>query len=121
MRELLALKPRPDAIFCANDDMAIAAIEVARHEFGMDVGREVGVAGFDDSELASWPSFDLTTYSLPVEAVIDGVMTMLMSVEGPDEQKNILVEGELKVRGSTQRRRGLFGSARLEAQLRRHP
>ena len=50
--------------------MALAAIEVARFEFGLEIGRELGVAGFDDSEQAAWPSFDLTTYSLPVEAVM---------------------------------------------------
>src|SRR5215831_10922640 len=49
-RRLLSRKPRPDAILCGNDYMAIATLEVARFEFGLAIGREIGIAGFDDIE-----------------------------------------------------------------------
>ncbi len=44
---LLARDDRPDAIFCACDDMALAAIDVARTEFGLNVPEQLSVAGFD--------------------------------------------------------------------------
>ena len=101
-RSLLTRAERPDAIFCANDDMALATIEVARHEFGLEVGRELGVAGFDDIEQASWASFDLTTYSLPVDRMIERTVEILLGDAAAAPARTI-VEGELKPRGSTRR------------------
>jgi len=103
-RELLTLVPRPDAIFCANDMMALATIEIARHEFGLDVGRELGVAGFDDIEGACWPSFSLTTYSQPIEAMIEKVSEIILAPDESADHPHIVVEGELKVRNSTLRK-----------------
>jgi DNA-binding LacI/PurR family transcriptional regulator len=102
-RRLLAQAQRPDAIVCANDDMALAALEVARFEFGLEIGRELGVAGFDDIEQAAWPSFDLTTYSLPVAGVIDGVTAILLNADATEPPAHISVQGELKIRRSTRR------------------
>jgi DNA-binding LacI/PurR family transcriptional regulator len=102
-RELLSQPRRPDAIFCASDYMAIATIEVARFEFGIAVGRELGVAGFDDIDQASWPSFDLTTYSHPVDKMADKAVELLVQGFDADRDSHMVVEGELKVRGSTRR------------------
>jgi DNA-binding LacI/PurR family transcriptional regulator len=49
-RSLLSRRSRPDAILCWNDHMALAAIEVARYEFGLKIGRELGIAGLGDIE-----------------------------------------------------------------------
>ncbi|CAN7279118.1 LacI family DNA-binding transcriptional regulator [Phenylobacterium sp. LjRoot219] len=102
-RSLLAQTPRPDALFCINDDMALAAIEVARFEFGLEIGRELGVAGFDDIELAAWPSFDLTTYSLPVDQLIEKTVAILLDEAAAAAPASTIVHGALKIRGSTRR------------------
>jgi LacI family transcriptional regulator len=60
MERLLAMPDRPDAVFCANDLMAIGAIE-AIHEAGLDVPGDVAVAGFDDVDAASMVNPPLTT------------------------------------------------------------
>lgn len=103
-RALLSRPVRPDAIFCANDDMALAVVEMARFEFGLSIGRDLGVAGFDDIEQASWPSFDLTTYSLPVELMMQRAVEALSADPRTAVQPHIVVEGGLQVRGSTRRR-----------------
>lgn len=100
-RSLLSRTPRPDAIFCANDDMALAAIEVARYEFGLEIGRELGVAGFDDIEQASWPSFDLTTYSLPIDRMIEKTVEILLGGAPGEPPMHAVIDGDLKARGST--------------------
>lgn len=46
-RRLLGLDAPPDAIFCANDLMALAAINVC-HELGVQPGRDLSIVGFDD-------------------------------------------------------------------------
>ncbi|MFT3964859.1 MAG: LacI family DNA-binding transcriptional regulator [Sphingobium sp.] len=102
-RTLLRLEPRPDAIFCASDFLAITTLEVARFEFGLDIGRELGIAGFDDIAEASWPSFDLTTYSQPVGPMIDKVMELVSDTSGADLTAQVVVDGKLQRRGSTRR------------------
>jgi LacI family transcriptional regulator len=64
-RELLALKPRPTAIFAGNDEMAAGVFKVA-HELGLEIPRQLSVVGFDDSATALrlWPV--LTSVRLPV-------------------------------------------------------
>ena len=53
---LLDLPSRPTAIFASNDDMAAAIISLA-HRRGLDVPRDLSVAGFDDTPIAVkiWP------------------------------------------------------------------
>jgi len=66
--QLLALPDRPTAIFAGNDDMAVAVISLA-HRKGIDIPRELSVAGFDDAPVAVkiWPT--LTTIRQPVSAM----------------------------------------------------
>jgi DNA-binding LacI/PurR family transcriptional regulator len=105
MRALLSQKVRPDAIFCATDYMAFAAIEVARYEFGLDIGPDIGIAGFDDIRESAWPSFDLTTFSLPIVPMINKALEVLLSKTPIHSSFRIVVDGEFRARGSTIRRR----------------
>ena len=104
-RKLLTHQPKPDAIFCVNDEMALATVEVARCEFALDVGPEIGIAGFDDTPEASWRSFDLTSYSLPIEAMIERTVSILLNSPRAKQIVHDTVDGMLKARSSTQRRK----------------
>lgn len=64
MRALLALRPRPDAVFCANDLTAVGAIDAA-HERGLRVPDDVAVVGFDDIDAATIVNPPLTTVRNP--------------------------------------------------------
>ena len=59
-RELLALSPRPTAVFAANDLMAMGAL-IALREAGLGVPGDVAVVGFDDIPFARLVSPPLTT------------------------------------------------------------
>ncbi len=109
-RALLSGPDRPDAIFCANDHMAFAALETARSEFGLEVGRELSIVGFDDVDLAAWPSFSLTTFSQPVAAMADQVVAILerLLAEPSAPSAEQMAPGALIVRDSARRpRQGL--------------
>jgi DNA-binding LacI/PurR family transcriptional regulator len=82
-RRLLSRTPHPDAIFCANDSMALAALEVARTEFNLRVPEDVAVVGYDNSAAASWPFYELTSVdqNLPQMAQI-AVDLLVSKIEG---------------------------------------
>lgn len=63
--KLLALTPRPTAIFAANDDMAAGVIALA-HGLNLRLPEQLSVAGFDDAPIAAtlWPA--LTTIHQPI-------------------------------------------------------
>jgi len=60
MQELLALSPRPTAVFAASDLIAVGAI-LAIKEAGLRVPQDIAVVGFDDIPLAKLVSPALTT------------------------------------------------------------
>ena len=64
-RVLLALAPRPPAIFTGNDEMALGVFQVAR-DLGLEIPRDLSVVGYDDLPMASrvWPN--LTSVRLPI-------------------------------------------------------
>ena len=68
MRELAARPDRPTAVFCANDLMAIGAMDVAR-ELGLDVPGDIAFVGYDDIEAASLVNPSLTTVLNPAAQV----------------------------------------------------
>jgi LacI family transcriptional regulator len=67
----------PTAIFASNDDMAAAAMAIA-HRKGMDVPRDLAIAGFDDTPLASmvWP--ELTTIRRPISDMAREAVRLLI-------------------------------------------
>lgn len=89
---------RPDAVFCANDWMAIAALETLRLEFGIEPGRDCAIIGFDDIPMARWPSFTLTTFSQPVAPMVASAVAFITGQGG--QQRHVVIPGELVVRGS---------------------
>lgn len=80
--ELLRLKQPPTAIFCANDLMALGALE-ALSELGIQVPEEISVMGYDDQEMARYTRPALSTCLLPsydmgrwaAETLLDLTMT----------------------------------------------
>jgi DNA-binding LacI/PurR family transcriptional regulator len=104
-RRLLSRPDRPDAIFCGNDHMAFATIDVARYEFGLEIGRDVAIVGFDDVPMAAWPSFSLTTFSQPIVAMVERAVDLILRFgDVPESERRAVVPGALIVRDSARRR-----------------
>lgn len=73
--ELLAGRTLPTAIFACNDDMASGAMSVA-HRRGLDVPKDVSVAGIDDTSASSqWPA--LTTIRQPIYDIASKAVDVL--------------------------------------------
>lgn len=94
--ELLKLDPRPTAIFCGNDLIAIGVLEAAA-ELALRVPDDISVMGYDDQELARYTQPPLSTLVLPnyemgrraVELLIDiavhnkPVKPIVLKIDGP--------------------------------------
>ncbi len=92
----------PDAVFVGNDHMAFAVMECIRHEFGLRVPEDVSIVGYDDVDLAHWPSFSLTTIRQPSNRMVDETVNTLMGHIKMDEHepRQVEIEGPLMVRTS---------------------
>lgn len=76
MQDLLRGQPAPDAVFCSNDLMAIAAIDAAR-QLGASLPQDVAVVGFDDIAMAGWQSYGLTTIRQPVAQMVQNALDLI--------------------------------------------
>jgi LacI family transcriptional regulator len=93
----------PTAVAAVEDSLALGMMAAAA-DLGMSVGRDVAVAGFDDSEAAALVTPGLTSVRQPMDQVarclIDGLVSILDGGPVPPSQ---LLMPDLVVRESTGR------------------
>ncbi|KAA9003972.1 LacI family transcriptional regulator [Paenibacillus spiritus] len=81
---LTAGGPRPTALFCASDDMAISAMEALAAN-GLSVPGDLSLIGFDDIPLASGISPKLSSVRLPIydmsKAAVEKVLELCDSAQ----------------------------------------
>jgi DNA-binding LacI/PurR family transcriptional regulator len=92
----------PTAIACANDLMALGAIDAVK-QLGLHIPHDVSITGFDDIPLAASINPSLTTIRQPMpqmgEAAVRMAATLLKGEELPN--RVLTYHGDLIVRGST--------------------
>jgi DNA-binding LacI/PurR family transcriptional regulator len=101
MTKLLRRVPELDAVFVANDIMAIGAIRALR-DAGRRVPDDVSVVGFDDIPAAARHDPPITTVSQQVEHMGRTLAeTLLTRLHGEDEPQQIVLSTKLVVRASS--------------------
>ena len=110
-RKLFDVKPDklPDAVFVANDHMALNVMDVLRFELGLRVPEDVSVVGYDDVPPASWRAYDLTTVRQRANMMVDEtVKALLTQIETPDtaRPRRIAIDGPLIIRSSARLPKG---------------
>lgn len=102
-RTLLAAKERPDAIFCANDLMALAAIDMIVRQSALRIPEDIAVVGFDDIAMASWPAYQLTTIRQRIPTIVEEAVDLLQRLIADPRAAGIsrLVPGVLVERQTT--------------------
>jgi LacI family transcriptional regulator len=105
--ELFSAPQPPDAIFAANDHMALMVMDVARYEFGLRIPEDISIIGYDDTGPSGWPSYALTSASQPVDEMVSATVALLMKQidSGNIEPEQVVVHGALVVRHSARRPR----------------
>lgn len=83
-RELLALDPRPTAIFAANDLMAIQTVKVAR-SLGLQVPGDLSVIGYDNIPESTLAEPPLTTIDQSIQQIgYEAARLLVDLIESPD-------------------------------------
>jgi LacI family transcriptional regulator len=103
MRELLAARERPTAVFCANDLMALGAHK-ACSVAGVAIPRELSLLGCDDVEMAQLVTPELSTIAVPTrELGARAVRLLLKQIEsdGTLPPASQVLAVKLVVRGTT--------------------
>ncbi|RGA03984.1 LacI family transcriptional regulator [Microbispora triticiradicis] len=99
MRHLLQDDPHLDAVFVANDLMAIGALQALR-QAGRRVPDDVAVVGFDDIEAARYTEPPLTTIRHPVSEQAAAMVRLLLGLLRGGPATPVVLPTELVVRES---------------------
>lgn len=75
--EILGVKQPPTAIFCANDVVALGALNAAR-KAGFRIPDDLSIIGFDDLELSRWEITQLSTIHQPITEMARTATRMLI-------------------------------------------
>jgi LacI family transcriptional regulator len=98
--QLLQQTPRPTAIVCGNDVLAVGVIAQAK-ALGLHVPRDLSVTGFDDLELAAVVTPTLTTVQVPHRAMGEASAVALLALgDGAGAVTSVELETTLVMRES---------------------
>jgi DNA-binding LacI/PurR family transcriptional regulator len=105
-RAMLDAGELPTAIFAGNDRCAMGVLDMLRRA-GVDVPYQVSVAGFDDSQLSRLAHIDLTTVRQDTELIAQLAVRAAAERldDGRDVARDIVLDPQLVVRGTTGPRR----------------
>ena len=101
MGELLELPQPPRAVFAANDQMAIGALDAVRNR-GLRVPADVAIIGFDDIPAAAYVQPSLTTIRRDIrESGELAVQLLVRRINDPEAKaENVVLPTQLVVRRS---------------------
>jgi DNA-binding LacI/PurR family transcriptional regulator len=86
MRALLARSPRPTAVFCVSDLIALGALKACLSA-GLEVPRQMSLVGCDDIEMARVVTPELTTVAVPARELGARAARLLLRNLDPDRPK----------------------------------
>ena len=104
MNSLLDLQNRPDAVFAANDMIAIGAMDVIKQRH-LKIPEDIAVAGFDDILFTRMTEPRLTTVAQPTHQIGAMAMQIIIDRLGNSndslEPRTIILQPSISVREST--------------------
>ncbi len=99
IREGLERMGKPDAIVCANDEMAVCAYRVLR-SMGLTPGKDVAVTGFDDTDAAGIMTPPLTTVRQDQQLLTDTFIHMVHAFLNGEVPPSACLPARLVIRSS---------------------
>ncbi|MEZ5932136.1 MAG: LacI family DNA-binding transcriptional regulator [Alphaproteobacteria bacterium] len=103
MDEIMALDPRPTALFASTDSLAIGALHWCR-QHGVRVPDDLAIAGYDNTEISAYGVLPLTTVNYAADEIsriaVDRILRRIENGASGDAPETRLIEPELIVRAS---------------------
>lgn len=101
---LLAADPRPTAVFCFSDEMAMGALQACRRA-GLACPADISLVGFDDIRYARHLDPPLTTVSQPMARIGHETVRLLLEILSGEAPvvSHVTLAHQLVVRASTAR------------------
>ncbi len=99
----VAPSPPPTAVFCYNDAVALGLISALRR-LNISIPNQVGIVGFDDTEMGQNLSPALTTIRPPLEELgrrAADILLQIVNSSQSTEPKEVVLDTELIVRETT--------------------
>ena len=90
-QELLASQPYPQAVFASNDMMAIGCLHAFK-EAGLEVPRDIALAGFDDILISRYLTPPLTTVQVRIADLGRIALDRLAALLDPNDHTPVSVE-----------------------------
>lgn len=105
MKQMLENKIEFSAVYAVSDTLAIGALR-ALQEYGINVPKEVSVAGFDGLEMSRYVTPTLTTMAQPVDDMAKQTIKLLFDIiSGKKEHQHIRFDAHIRENESTFRRK----------------
>ena len=101
-KHMLSIPDPPNAIACINDETAFGVLHAA-HELGLQIGRDLAVAGFDGVQASRYTEPPLTTLDIPVYDIARQLVKMLVTdiMGHPLPDRQVVLQPMLLIREST--------------------
>ncbi len=90
---------KPEGVFGANDITALGVLEAAK-KMNFDIPKDMEIIGFDDIKMAAWPNNQLTTWTQPLDQMINETINILINGDFKKVEQ-IKLRGKLKFRNTT--------------------
>jgi LacI family transcriptional regulator len=104
-REIRTLAEPPDAVFAANDLVALGVLQGVGLVGGLRVPEDLAIVGYDDIEFAASAGVPITSLRQPRERMgAIAVDLLLAEIDGTTERSRIVLQPELVVRDSSRPR-----------------
>ncbi|MDQ1530576.1 MAG: LacI family transcriptional regulator [Microbacteriaceae bacterium] len=103
-RRILESHDRPDAVFAANDLVALGVLQGVGINGGLRVPEEIAIVGYDDIDFASAAAVPITSVRQPRDRMGSEALELLLEeIADGREHRQIVFQPELVVRESTGR------------------
>jgi LacI family transcriptional regulator len=103
MNTVLGLKPRPDALFCFNDTVALGAMDRAL-EAGLRIPKDIAVVGSGNFHYSGKLSVPLSSVDQKAQEIGERTSKMIISLlekTTANRPRTVVLEPELVVRASS--------------------
>ncbi|MGJ8523704.1 Catabolite control protein A [Carnimonas sp. R-84981] len=91
----------PEGVFCANDLMALGAMDTLRQTLGVRIPEDVAVVGYDNIDASGWGAYQLSSFDQDIDAMANETLAILEHYRSSDQSMLRKVPARLVIRASS--------------------